>query len=641
MKFILTTIATLVMSWAILAQNFVESPQSNLIQVGASTMALANINNSPNGSLEVFISGRRENGDVQSRLYGFTSDGAFTSVPAPGLPAFSNGDADFADIDGDGDQDIIVAGIAQQNNQAVGDLYTNSGSGFFTVVPGSPIQAVQWASVAFTDADNDNDQDLVVSGRPLTSGTGQTILYGNLGNNNFIDAMRDLPEVREGAIAVADVDGDGDEDLFVTGREIPFGGPQILIANLYLNDGFANYALASGNPFVGVDQSTVDFADVDNDGDQDVFITGRDGSGGQIAKLYYQVGTGFYVEALDQPFVGVEFGDSEFADVDNDGDMDLIVTGNTSSFSFDPSTRLYLNNGVGSYSFVETDIIDVYASSVVFNDFDGDGDSDLIVSGFTDNTSVATVFYLNEPIILVGDQCDGAESVDNLFGGPENVAQTSDRLSNIGYSNTGDPEENCFQFDGIDAGRWFSFTGDGNTYRIAVPTCGGENPMENDDTQIIVYEGSCNGLTQVGCNDDETGTSFAAGLTINTTNGQVYSILIDGYGGGFTGGGQGNPEGEFCLEVTNLGVSSLRYTETLNVELFPNPASDQVTLRFGSLQLSIQAQIFIRDLNGRPVWHGAPQGTQMTIPTDHLSAGTYIVELRDAGQLGRRRLIIQ
>ncbi|MEM1281354.1 MAG: T9SS type A sorting domain-containing protein, partial [Cyanobacteria bacterium P01_H01_bin.152] len=152
---------------------------------------------------------------------------------------------------------------------------------------------------------------------------------------------------------------------------------------------------------------------------------------------------------------------------------------------------------------------------------------------------------------------------------------------------------------------------------------------------------SCNGLTQVGCNDDETGTSFAAGLTINTTNGQVYSILIDGYGGGFTGGGQGNPEGEFCLDVTNLGVSSLRYTETLNVELFPNPASDQVTLQFGRLQLSNQAQIFIRDLDGRPVWQATPQGTPMTIPTDHLPAGTYIVELRDAGQLGRRRLIIQ
>ncbi|MEO0625860.1 MAG: T9SS type A sorting domain-containing protein [Bacteroidota bacterium] len=240
-----------------------------------------------------------------------------------------------------------------------------------------------------------------------------------------------------------------------------------------------------------------------------------------------------------------------------------------------------------------------------------------------------------------GELCSNAESVDYLFGGPENVPQTSSLLSNIGYNSDGDPEENCFQFDGIDAGRWFSFTGDGNAYRIAVPTCGGENPMENDDTQIIVYEGSCSGLTQVGCNDDETGTSFAAGLAINTTNGQVYSILIDGYGGGFSGGGQGNPEGEFCLEVTNLGVSSLRYTETLNVELFPNPASDQVTLQFGRLQLSNQAQIFIRDLNGRPVWQAAPQGTQMTIPTDHLPAGTYIVELRDAGQLGRRRLIIQ
>ncbi|MBT8195819.1 MAG: T9SS type A sorting domain-containing protein, partial [Bacteroidia bacterium] len=62
------------------------------------------------------------------------------------------------------------------------------------------------------------------------------------------------------------------------------------IAKLYSNDGSGNYTLVSGTPFYGVFSSSIAFADVDGDGDEDVLITGRDTSN-RIAKLYLNDGT--------------------------------------------------------------------------------------------------------------------------------------------------------------------------------------------------------------------------------------------------------------------------------------------------------------------------------------------------------------
>lgn len=91
----------------------------------------------------------------------------------------------------------------------------------------------------------------------------------------------DFAGVSNGAVAFADVDNDGDQDVLITGLDEDTGAPT---AKLYLNDGTGSYTLVENTPFTAVYFSTVAFADVD--GDSDVLLTGTNNDSEGIAKLY-------------------------------------------------------------------------------------------------------------------------------------------------------------------------------------------------------------------------------------------------------------------------------------------------------------------------------------------------------------------
>ncbi|PHI21839.1 hypothetical protein CEQ90_00700 [Lewinellaceae bacterium SD302] len=637
MKLFLIFLAALAVSGALTAQNFVEAPQS-FIQVGASSIAFGNVRNLPSGNSDLFISGRNDSGDVVSILYGNTGGGTFSSFPVSGIPAFSNGTAIFGDVDSDGDDDIYISGITEDFSDGLGNLYFNDGNGFFSALSPSPFRELQRSAAAFINPDNDNTVDVITLGNEPSEPAGRTDFYANINNSEFLEAVAfPLDDLKTGAVAVTDVDGDGNEDVMITGSNEANGSSLEFVSKLYRYDGLGNYVEVVGNPFIGVIHSSLDFADVDNDGDQDVFITGTQINGAETARLYYHVSNGQYEEAMNQPFTGVEYGASEFADIDGDGDVDLIVTGQMPGD--DPYTQLFLNDGAGNFSELDNNLQDVYFSAVAFNDVDGDGDQDLLISGFIDDDNVFTRLYLNEP--FAGNICEDGQSVNTLFGGPVNEVQTLDGLNNIGYGSIGDPENNCFQFDGIDASRWFTFTGDGEAYRIVVPNCGSPNGLENEDSQIILYSGDCNNLTEVACNDDEfPAINFVAGITFSTEPGVTYRFFVDGYGGGFTGGGVGNPEGEFCLEVIRQEPSSVTDKVAVPIELYPNPASDWLTFNLGGMYISNDASLVIRDLNGRKIWEGHPSGTQMTVNTAGFAAGVYTVELYSGKYRAVSKLVI-
>jgi len=269
---------------------------------------------------------------VVTKLYLNDGVGNFTIVPDTSFEGVTESSIAFADIDSDGDLDVLLAGRNDSYDEST-KLYTNDGMGNFSEVANTPFQAVRYSSIAFADIDGDNDQDVLITGE--YSFDDYTKLYLNDGAGNFSETFTSMQAVSYGSVAFADVDGDNDQDVLITGR---FGTNEV--AKLYTNNGSGNFTEVSDTPFYAVYRSSIDFADVDDDGDQDVLIVGGEGFSDSVAKLYINDGTGNFSEASDEPFRGVERASMAFADIDNDGSLDVMITGNDYS---DIVTSLYRN----------------------------------------------------------------------------------------------------------------------------------------------------------------------------------------------------------------------------------------------------------------------------------------------------------
>ena len=103
------------------------------------------------------------------------------------------------------------------------------------------------------------------------------------------------------SIAFADIDNDNDQDVLITGKNNFYQN----FTKLYINDGAGNFSEITGVPFDKVWMSSIAWTDIDNDNDQDLLITGENGSDQRIAKLYTNDGNGNFSEATGTPFDGV------------------------------------------------------------------------------------------------------------------------------------------------------------------------------------------------------------------------------------------------------------------------------------------------------------------------------------------------
>jgi hypothetical protein len=282
----------------------------------------------------------------------------------------------YADIDGDNDQDVLITGL-NPSNERIAKLYTNDGSGSFTLVSGTPFDGVFYGSIAFADIDGDNDQDVLITGQNI-SNERIAKLYTNDGSGGFtlVSGTPFDGVLASSSIAFADIDSDNDQDVLITGQNIS----NERIAKLYTNDGSGGFTLVSGTPFEGAQRSSIAFADIDGDNDQDVLITGLNPSGQQTANLYTNDGSGSFTLVSGTPFDGVFYGSIAFADIDGDNDQDVLITGRNASSQ--RIAKLYTNDGSGGFTLVPGTSFDgVGDGSIAFADIDGDNDQDVLITG--------------------------------------------------------------------------------------------------------------------------------------------------------------------------------------------------------------------------------------------------------------------
>jgi hypothetical protein len=403
----------------------------------------------------------------ENRLYRNRHNGTFEDVTEKagvGDRGYSMG-ITVGDYDNDGYPDIYVS------NYGPNVLYHNNGNGNFTDVTGRAGVAGNECSVGavWLDYDNDSHLDLYVGNYiefdpqynyyyapdgfpgPMAYDGQPDVLYHNRGDGTFEDVTLAMgvynKDGRAMGVGAADYDNDGYTDIFVSNDH--------MVNYLYHNNGgesFEDRGIMSGVAFNQVGEATismsVDFADYNNDGLMDLFV-----SDDVYCSLYRNEGNGVFTEMSYKAGIAVACGQfvgwaSSFLDYDNDGDLDLFKVNGELKHLYGQEDQLFENNGEGMFMDVSTERGAYFQQELVgrgacFGDYDNDGDIDAYIVNLEDHGALLRNNKGNQnnwiALHLIGVQSnrDGIGArVTVRYGGEQQVAQMK---SSSGYLSQNDP----------------------------------------------------------------------------------------------------------------------------------------------------------------------------------------------------------
>lgn len=314
---------------------------------------------------DIFTTDRRSN--KPNLIYLNNKTGGFTRGQSLVADSAISMSSSWADIDNDGDEDLLV----MNNTRKANSFYRNDNGLLVKDNSKNFAQTVAYYhGGAFSDFDNDGKVDLFLCNYFPTK---YNELYRNANNGAFVKDMTNLISTEANQSigpSWADYDGDGFQDLFV-----PNGNGYK--NSLFHNEGNGNFSKTTtiisneGGQSVGSC-----WGDIDNDGDLDLFVANSNGLGNF---MYLNEGNGNFSRVTKGTVVTgkVAAHGCSFADIDNDGDLDLYIT-NDRNFR-----RLYINDGTGNFNANENEIITFNIGNSfghAWSDFDHDGDLDLAIA---------------------------------------------------------------------------------------------------------------------------------------------------------------------------------------------------------------------------------------------------------------------
>jgi len=381
------------------------------------------------GNLDILLTGYDDSNNYakvyqNTGSHGSSSGDGFNEVYAGSLTGVWNGGVAWGDYDNDGDLDILLTG--DSNGGRIAKVYENMGNhgslpggGFSEVHPDSLTGVGSDSSAAWGDYDNDGDLDILLVGESNSGNIAKvyenTGSHGSPSGGGFSEVYAgSLTGVLNSSAAWGDYDNDGDLDILLTGHDDDGGD---LIAKVYENTG--SHGSPSGGGFgevyagslTAVSNSSVAWGDYDDDGDLDILLTGHDGSN-NYAKVYENTGShrsssgdhgsssgghrsssgnhrspsgGGFSEVYAGSLTGVMNSSVAWGDYDNDGDLDILLTGHDGSTNV---AKVYENtgshgssSGVGFSEVYTGSLTGVENSSVAWGDYDNDGDLDILLTG--------------------------------------------------------------------------------------------------------------------------------------------------------------------------------------------------------------------------------------------------------------------
>lgn len=311
---------------------------------------------------------------IGPRLYHNNGDGTFTNVTKTVLPPvkFDTSHGIFADMDNDGDADLILGRRYKSWLETGMAYYENVGGRFESrsIAANLARDATSLGSICLADLDEDGDLDVVFMHNGGNGIGGPGFVIRNEGGGVFTDGTTDFGGgvskiIRHWSSVAADFNNDGLIDIH---SAVDF--KEDFQSRNMGNGNFMDVSAACGVTNTGSDMGLA-IGDIENDGDLDIYST-------NIIQgvLYVNNGSGVFHDRANargvQTFPGVGWG-TAFVDLDHDLDQDLVfVSQNSPGFLFE-------NNGLGFFtnSTAGSDL-QLDGHGLIPFDYDLDGDIDLL-----------------------------------------------------------------------------------------------------------------------------------------------------------------------------------------------------------------------------------------------------------------------
>jgi len=331
-------------------------------------VAMADVNN--DGFVDMFVTNSESSNHLYINRGAEGLMGEYKDVTSPNLASEkrSSRGAAFADINGDGNLDLYVTDASGPNQLYIGDGINGHFSEVFDV---GVADTGMGQGVCFGDVDGDGDIDIFVNNFDRSNN-----LYLNNGKGSFLNVTEKAGLISTGnsgfGCAFADFDDDGDLDLYVSNSG--------QLNKLYMNNGSGIFTDTTKEAGVGGDTGLgrgVSVGDLNGDGHLDIYVV----SPKTPNFLFFGDGTGHFTDGTTSSGAG----DSGFAqgvniaDIDGDGDLDIFVANILTACS------LYENDGTGHFTDIATTAgvnFHLFGQGVAFGDVDNDGDLDIFVNTY-------------------------------------------------------------------------------------------------------------------------------------------------------------------------------------------------------------------------------------------------------------------
>ncbi len=231
-----------------------------------------------------------------------------------------------------------------------------------------------------------------------SDGTIVSKLYRNDGNYQYTEINAGITGVIHGSAAWGDYNNNGYADLLLMGKYVDWDYEYYTIAKIYKNNGDGTFTDINV-PLQNMAYGKALWFDYDNDGLLDIILTGYNyvynfSFGGyfeRYTKLYKNMGNDSFIE-IPTIMENISGSSLDIGDYNNNGFKDILISGYDGSTKF---TKIFRNNGDGTFTDINADLLSVYPGTVLWGDYNSDGLLDVLISGET-SQGYATKIYRND-----------------------------------------------------------------------------------------------------------------------------------------------------------------------------------------------------------------------------------------------------